>query len=97
MKKFIKGTFELDKDVLDLTTYEEKKKAQILEIVDFCDSYNIAISMGTADDNTYLCEYKIVAKTKAMCNGLLRELKEMLKESFPYVKLVWQGSGDILW
>lgn len=26
MKKFIKGTFELDKDVTDLVDYEEKKK-----------------------------------------------------------------------
>lgn len=97
MTKFIKGTFELDENVTDLAAYEEKKKVQILEIVDWCNSFGVAINMGTADDNTYLCEYKIVAKTKAMCNSLLRELKEMLKGCFPYVKLIWQGSGDQLW
>ena len=97
MKKFIKGTFELDKDVTDLEAYEENKKQKILEIVDWCNRFGVAINCGTADDNTYLCEYKIVANTKSMCNGLLQEFKELLKDCYPYVKMVWQGSGDILW
>ncbi len=97
MKKFVKGTFELDKNVTDLAAYEEKKKVKILEIVDWCNDFGVAIQMGTADDDTYLCEYKIVAKTKSMCNGLLREFKEMLKDCFPYVKLVYQAKGDQLW
>ena len=97
MEKFIKGTFELDKDVTDLVAYEEKKKAKILEIVDWCNRFGIAINCCTADDNTYLCGYKIVANTKAMCNGLLREFKELLKECYPYVKSLWQVSGYQLW
>lgn len=96
MKKFIKGTFELDTNVTDLAAYEQKKETKILAIIDWCNTFNVAVNMGTSDDNTYLCEYKIVAKTKSMCNSLLRELKEMLKECFPYVKLVWQASGDQL-
>ena len=97
MKKFIKGTFELDKNVVDLEEYENKRKTKILEIVDWCNTFGVAINCGTADDNAYLCEYKIVAKTKAMCNSLLREFKELLKECYPYVKTIWQGSGDQLW
>ena len=97
MKKFIRGTFELDKDITDLEKYEESKKAKILEIVDWCNSFGVAINCGTADDNTYLCEYKITANTKAMCNGLLREFKELLKECYPYVKTIWQSSGDCLY
>lgn len=97
MKRFIKGCFELDKNVTDLNAYEEKKKAKIEEIIEWCNTFNVQCLLGTAEDNTYLCEFKIIAKTKAMCNGLLREFKELLKECFPYVKLVWQGSGDQLW
>lgn len=96
MKKFIKGTFELDKDVTDLVAYEEGRKEKILEIADWCNRFGVEILCGTADDNTYLCEYRIVANTKALCNGLLREFKAKLKDCYPYVKLIWQGSGDCL-
>ena len=94
MKKFIKGTFELDKDVADLETYEENKKEKLLAIVDWCTRFGVSIHCGTADDHTYLCEYKIVANTKAMCNGLLTELRALLKDCFPYVSSIFQGSGD---
>lgn len=97
MKKFIKGTFELDKNITDLVAYEEPMKAKIEKLNEWCTKYGIDFICGTSDDNTYLCEYKIVANTKAMCNGLLKEFKSMLKEMYPYVKLIWQGSGDILW
>ena len=30
-KKFIKGTFELDKDVSDIVAYEEERKNKILK------------------------------------------------------------------
>lgn len=97
MKKFIKGTFELDTNVTDLVAYEEPKKKQLDNLFAWCNRFNIGITVGTSDDNTYLCEYKIVARTKALCNSLLRELKDQLREIYPYVKLVWQGSGDQLW
>lgn len=94
MKKFIKGTFELDENVTDLSAYEERKKPQLERIINFCDQFGVQILFGTADDNTYLCEYTVKANTKSLCNGLLRELKEMLREAFPRVKMLWQGSGD---
>ena len=94
MKRFIKGIFELDKNVTDLVAYEEKKKVQLLNIVDWCNRFEVEINLGTADDNTYLCEYKIVANTKAMCKGLLKELKQMLKDCFPYVETLLQMEGD---
>ena len=95
-RKFIKGTFELDKDVTDIVAYEEEKKEKLLEIADWCNNSCVAINAGTADDNTYLCEYKIVGMTMAQCNETLRDLKKRLKDCFPYVKMIWQGNGDCL-
>lgn len=97
MKKFIKGTLELDKNVTDLVAYEQRIKTQLKNLLNWGDRFNVGLTLGTADDNTYLCEYKIVASTKSMCNGLFRELKELLHEMFPYVKSLWQGRGDQLW
>ena len=97
MKKFIKGAFELDQNVINLEDYEAKHKTAIEEIIAWANHYDIGINMGTADDNTYLIEYKIVGKTKSFCNGLLAELKSMLKEEWAKISLVWQGSGDVLW
>lgn len=97
MKKFIKGTFELDKDVINLEEYENKHTIAIEEIIDWANSYNVAINMGTSDDNTYLLEYKIVGKTASLCKGLLSELRSMLKDEWKKAQSVWQASGDILW
>ena len=97
MKKFIKGTFELDKDVINLEEYENKHTIAIEEIIDWANSYNIAINMGTSDDNTYLLEYKIVGKTASSCKGLLSELRSLLKDEWKKAQSVWQASGDILW
>lgn len=94
--KFIKGTYELDKDVTDIVAYEEEKKEKIIKIVGWCRDMNVAINLGTADDNTYLCEYKIVRRTKAECSSILQELKRQLKNCFPFVKMNWQGSGDCI-
>lgn len=97
MKKFIKGTFELDKDVINLEEYEDNHTIAIEEIIDWANSYNVAINMGTSDDNTYLLEYKIVGKTASFCKGLLSELRSMLKDEWKKTQSVWQASGDILW
>ena len=97
MKKFIQGTYELDKGVTDIVTYEEGKKDEILKIADWCKDSGIIFNVGTAEDNTYLCEYKIKCDTKKECNQLLRELKQRLKGCFPYVRLLFQGSGDSLY
>lgn len=94
MKKYIiMGAFELDKNVIDLAAYEKPKKRKLKELVDWCHRFGISISCGTTDDNIYLCEYRVVGKTKDFCNGLLRELKDQLKEIFPYVKTYWPASG----
>lgn len=66
---------------------KKRKKTKILNFIEWCNRFGISINMGTA----------IVAQTKSMCNGTLREMKEMLKDMFPYVKSLWQASGDILW
>ena len=97
MKKFIKGAIALDKNITDLVAYEEPKKKKLDEVLEWCNRYNIYIIFGTSDDNTYLCEYKIVANTKAMCNGLKKELEQMLKDFFPQVKSLWFAGGSQLY
>ena len=96
MKKFIKGTFELDQGVTDLVEYETQRKNAVEELIDWANSFDVEICVGTSDDNSYLCEYKIVGKTASFCKGLASELKELLKEYWPKTKSLWQGSGDIL-
>lgn len=97
MKKFIKGTFELDQGVTNLEEYEERHKRAIEEIIDWANSFDVGINMGTADDNTYLIEYKIVGKTASFCKGLLSELKSMLKNEWKKTESILQVGGDILW
>ena len=97
MKKFIKGTLELDKKVTDLVAYEKRIEKKLDNIIEWCERFDVAVTFGTSDDNTYLCEYRIVANTKALCNGLFRELKELLHEVFPYVKSNWQVGGITLY
>lgn len=96
MKKFIKGTFELDQDVVNLEEYEAKHKRAIDEIFDWANSFDVSINMGTSDDNTYLIEYKIIGNTASFCKGILAELKVILKDEWKKTKSLWQGSGDIL-
>lgn len=97
MKKFIKGIFELDQDVINLVEYEEKHKMAIEEIIDWANDFNVRINMGISDDNTYLIEYKIVGNTASFCKSLLSELKSMLKNEWKKTKTLWQSSGNILW
>lgn len=97
MKKFIKGIFELDQDVINLGEYEEKHKMAIEEIIDWANDFNVRINMGISDDNTYLIEYKIVGNTASFCKSLLSELKSMLKNEWKKTKTLWQSSGNILW
>lgn len=96
MRKFIKGTFELDQNVTDLVEYEKKHETMLNNLVEWATRLNIAINIGTSEDNTYLCEFKIVGATASYCRGLCSELKQMLKAEFPKIKSIWQGSGDVL-
>lgn len=96
MKKFIKGTFELELNVADLVAFEEQHKVAINGWIDWANRFGVALNLGTSDDNTYLCEYKIVGATASYCKGLASELRQMIKSEFPKTRSLWQGSGDIL-
>ena len=96
MKKFIKGTFELDTNVTDLIKYEKKHDTMLNQLIEWADSLGVALNIGTSEDNTYLCEYKIVGNTASYCKSLCSELRQILKNEFPKTKSLWQGSGDIL-
>ena len=88
MRKFIKGTFELDQNVTNLVEYEKKHETMLNNLVEWATRLNIAINIGTSEDNTYLCEFKIVGATASYCRGLCSELKQMLKAEFPKTKSI---------
>lgn len=96
VKKFIKGTFKLEQNVTDLEAFEEPIKLKLAFICTWGDENDVAIRFGASDDNTYLCEYKVVKRTKQMCNGCVAELKSLLKEIFPKAQSIIQWSGDQL-
>ena len=96
MKKFIKGTFELDQNVVDLLKYEEKHIKAIEEIIDWANKFDVEIRMGTAEDDSYLIEYRIVGNTTAFCKSLLSELKPIIKKEWKKAKSLMETSGSIL-
>lgn len=96
MKRFIQGTFELDTNVTDLVEYEKKHDAMLNRLIEWADGLGVALNLGTSDDNTYLCEYKVVGNTASYCKSLCSELRKMLKDEFPKTQSLWQGCGDVL-
>ena len=75
MKKFIKGTFEIEKNITDLEAYEETHKAGIDRLIDFAKRFGINYQCGTSDDNTYLCEFKIVSNNEECAMHYLQNSK----------------------
>lgn len=96
MRKFIKGTFELDNGVHDIAEYERPKMSALRSIIDWADDSGILLRFGTTEDGDYLCEYNVRARTAAMCRGYVSELRQLLKPHFPKVETVFQASGDII-
>lgn len=96
-KKYIRGVFELEKNVTDLEAFEEKRKPQLMSIVDWATANGIGVTFGTSEDYTYLCEFDTRAMTVQMCKGYVAELKARLKPLFPKARVVLQYQGDILW
>ena len=94
MSKFIKGQFELDKNVISLIEYEEEREEFLKEILDWGNDNEIGILFGTSLDNAYMCEFKVVANTLAMCKGYVAELKFKLKKEFPKAKIILQLEGS---
>jgi hypothetical protein len=96
-KKYIRGTFELAQNVTDLEAFEEKRKPQLLGIIEWATANGIGVKFGTSEDGTYLCEFDTVAGTLQLCKGYVAELKSMLKTLFPKARVVLQYEGNILW
>lgn len=96
-KKFIRGTFELEKDVTDLDAFEEKRKPQLMGVINWATDNGVGVTFGASEDNTYLCEFDTTARTVQMCKGYVAELKAMLKTIFPKARVIIQYTGDILW
>lgn len=96
-KKFIRGTFELEKDVTDLIAFEEKRAPQLRGIIEWATANGVGVGFGASDDGTYLCEFNTQARTLQLCKGYVAELKALLKTIFPKARVVLQYEGNILW
>jgi hypothetical protein len=96
-KKYIRGVFELELNVTDPDAFEEKRKPELLGIIDWATKNDVGVKFGTSEDNTYLCEFDTRARTVQMCKGYVAELKALLKTFFPKARVVLQYTGDILW
>ena len=94
MKKFIRGTLQLEEYIEDTDAYTEKHRKFLEDVVAWGDRMEVQITIGASNDNAYLCEYVIIGKTSQYCKGLFSELKEMLKPVFPKVKSILQYSGN---
>ena len=94
MRKFTKGVFEIEKNVKDLEEYERKIDEHTDNIIQWADTHGIGIRFGTNDKDTYLCEFKIVANTKNLCDGYVSELKEMLKNICKTPKILYRANGN---
>ncbi|MBQ6863255.1 MAG: hypothetical protein IJO14_03335 [Clostridia bacterium] len=97
MRKFIKGAFEIQQNVANVDAFAEQHQSAFDQWVAWADKVDVGISLGTSDDNTFLCEYHVVGQTVAYCKGLVAELKQMIKTEFPKMSSLWQGSGDTLY
>ena len=95
-RRFIEGSFELDKNVSDLVKYEEEREEFLNEILEWGNDNKIGILFGTSQDNTYMCEFNVVCNTSAMCKGYVAELKNKLKKMFPKAKIIMQVEGSCL-
>lgn len=93
-KKFKKGTFVLKEGVTDLVAFEKPIEAQLHEIIDWAEKNRFYLAFGTTEDDTYICEYRIIAQTAQLCKGYVAELKAMLKKMFPKLYLSHEWSGD---
>ena len=82
-KKFKKGAFVLKEGVTDLVAFEKPIEAQLKEIIAWAERNRVELAFGTTENNTYICEYKVVANTNQLCRGLVAELKAMVKKLFP--------------
>lgn len=73
MKKFIKGTLELELNVTDLVAFEEQHKVAINRWIDWANRLGVALNLGTSDDNTYLsASTKLSEQRHHIARGLLQ-------------------------
>ena len=95
MIKFIKGAFVLDEKIESKEEYTKSKKDVMQEIVAWADfELGVELGFGYTDDKQLVCQYRIEGHTQKVCQGLLSELKRMLKKNFPRMKETLQMKGE---
>lgn len=92
-QRYVRGSFTLESNVIDLQAYYEQHKSKLDEIVAWANTLNIYVGFGTSEDHTYLCEYEVYERTAQMCKGVVAELKTMLKSEWKNVQLGYQVEG----
>ena len=95
MDRFVRGTFCLDRDVVDLENWEQLHKLQLEQIGELCKILDIEFQCGLTEDNKYIIEYRVIAPTAQQCNSFYRELKTTLKEYFTKPEELQQFKGRL--
>jgi len=92
-QQYVRGSFLLEENVGDAQAYYEQHKRTIDSIIEWADTLRIYVGFGVSEDRTYLCEYEVLGATKQMCNGVVTELKALLKAEWKKVSLGYQTKG----
>ena len=94
MKKFIKGTFELDQNIVNEEEYFQFYEPHLNEIIEWAEEHGIAMRFGVSDNNKYLCEYKVTGNTKKICKEFVADIKRELKAVWPKARSILEISGE---
>lgn len=97
MKKFIKGAYQLSGKIDDADAFVSQHNDFMEYMIDWADELDVEMSFGFTEDNSFVCQYKIVCFYLKDCKEIRVALRRKLKTHFPKVTDLWQASGDQLW
>jgi hypothetical protein len=63
-------------------TDEETLIRMAQPITDFCNQHNAYFNLGWDANNCLVATYEAEGKTSSYCNGMVAEIKQMLKDTF---------------
>lgn len=96
MKKFIKGTYQINDEIVNLDEFAEQNDVSFKWLIKFANNNDISFNIGTSNDGDILCEYSVVKRTLQECKSAISEFKKHLKKIFKKVDPLYEGNGDKL-
>lgn len=96
MRKYVRGSFHLDFNISDIETYTVNHQKEINKVCDWGNDLLIAVRFGTTKNDEFICEYLVKGNTASYCNGLVSELRAMLKETWKSISIIYKESGEII-